>query len=322
MHEPRLQHYIPRFYLSGFVDPEVLRREGKEVLWVYERQKQIRRSSPKNEARQRDFYTLTLNGSRNVGVETWLANLEDQVAPIIASVAKDDRHVSETEKEWLALFIGTMQGRTPAGRWLAENKIGPAANEILKQAAADHSKLRSFIEENYHLPESHGFDLEEIRQDILAGRAESISARQDFRLQSIIEVGKMVAQVLLEMNWQTIYSEGPSFFLTSDDPVVSHTIDEQANRFHLRMGVGAPGVNIWFPLCRTVCLRINKSCESGCGRWVSAGIRLINKLAIMCADRWVYASERSAKLKRLVDKRGGETNVKTADWRFDGLSYQ
>jgi hypothetical protein len=321
MKEPRLQHYIPRFYLSGFVDPEILTREGKEVLWVYEKQKPIRCSSPKNEARQRDFYTATQNGSRNVDVEIWFGKLENQVAPIIARLAKDGRHVTEREREWLALFIGTMQGRTPAGRWQDENKIQPAVTQILKEAAADPSKFQSFIKETYHLPESEECTLEEIRQGILAGRSEDISARHDFRLLSIIEVGKKVAQVLLEMNWQTIYSEAPSFFLTSDDPVVSHTIDEQANRLHLRMGVGAPGVNIWFPLSRTVCLRINKSCESGCGRWVSAGIRWVNKLAIMCADRWVYASERSAKLKSLVDKRGGETNVRTADWRFDRLSY-
>ena len=321
MTEPRLQHYIPRFYLSGFVDPDILSSEGKEVLWVYERGKQVRRSSPKSEAKQRDFYTLDVDGSRNVDVETWFGNLEGQVAPIITGLVKDGRHVTETEREWLALFIGTMQCRTPAGRWLADNRMGPAAAQILKEAAADPSKFRSFIEKNYHMPDSEGFGLEEIRRDILAGRADDLSARQDFRLLSIIEVGKQVAHILVEMNWQTIHSEGQGFFLTSDDPVVSHVIDERSNRQSFRMGVGVPGVTVWFPLCRTVCLRMNKSCESGCGRWVSAGIRLLNKMTIMCADRWVYASEHSAKLKRLFDNEGGQANVKTADLRFDGLKY-
>src|SRR6266566_9251613 len=167
--EPRLQHYIPRFYLNGFVDPDILAREKKEVIWVYERGKQIRRSSPGHEARQRDFYTFVKDGSRNVDIETWFGKVEDQVAPIVASLVKDKRHITEAERERLALFIGTMQMRTPSGRWLSENRMEPFVTQIMKEAAADAIKFRSFIEENYHLPEGEGFDLEEIRQDILAG---------------------------------------------------------------------------------------------------------------------------------------------------------
>jgi Protein of unknown function (DUF4238) len=316
-----MHHYIPRFYLSGFVDPDILDSEGKEVLWVYEREKQIRRSSPTNEARQRDYYGLVAEGSRNVEVETWLGNLENEVAPIIASIVKDRRHVTDAEKELLANFIGTMQGRTPAGRWFAENKVGPLTNQIIKEAAADSEKFRSFIEENYHLPEDEGVDLEEVRRDILAGRGEHLSARQDFKLISIIEVGKMVAEVLLSMNWQTIHSEEHEPFLTSDDPVISHVIDERANLLRFRMGVASPGANIWFPLSRTACLRMTKDSEAGVGQWVPAGIRYLNKMVIMCADRWVYASEQSAKIKSLFDRKGGLANVRTVDFRFEDLKY-
>jgi len=317
MNTPRMQHYIPRFYLSGFADPDILDFEGKEVLWVYERGKQIRRSSPTNEARQRDYYSLVAEGSRNVEVETWLGNLENEVAPIIANLVKDPRHVTELEKQLLALFIGTMQGRTPAGRWFAENKVGPLTNQIIKEAAAHPDKFRSFIKENYHLPEGEDVDLEEVRRDILAGRGEHLSARQDFKLISIIEVGKMVAEVLLSMNWQTIHSEEHDPFLTSDDPVISHVIDERANRLRFRMGVASPSVNVWFPLSRTACLRMTKDSEAGVGQWVPAGIRYLNKMIIMCADRWVYASEQSAKIKSLFDRKGGLANVRTVDFRFE-----
>ncbi len=322
MNEPRLHHYIPRFYLSGFADPDVLRREKKEIIWVYEREKQIRRSSPENEARQRDFYTFVKDGSRNVEVETWLGNLEDQVAPIIASLAKDRRSITETEKEWLALFIGTMQMRTPSGRYLSEMRIEPFVTRTMKEAAADAAKFRSFIEENFDLPdEDLGFDLEEVRQDILAGRGEELAARQDLKLLSIIEVGRKVAQVLFDMNWQAIYSENQELFLTSDDPVIGHMTNKETKREHFRMGVATPGVNVWFPLCHNVCLRIEKDCESGYGRWTDAGIRLVNKMEIMCADRWVFAPEQSDKIKDLFDKKGGKLSIKTVDLRFEGQSY-
>lgn len=321
MNVPRMQHYIPRFYLSGFADPNILDTEGREVLWVYERGKQIRRSSPTNEARQRDYYSLVAEGCRNVEVETWLGNLENEVAPIIADLVRDRRHVTEREKQTLALFIGIMQERTPAGRWFAENKVGPLTNQIIKEAAGDPEKFRSFIEDNYRLPEEEGVDLEEVRRDILAGRGEQLSALQDFKLTSIIEVGKMVADVLLGMNWQTIHSEEQEPFLTSDDPVVRHVLDERSNRLHFRMGVASHGVNVWFPLCRTACVRITRESEDGVGRWVPAGIRYLNKMVIMCADRWVYASGYSAKIKSLFDRKGGLANVRTVDFRFNNLKY-
>ena len=87
------------------------------------------------------------------------------------------------------------------------------------------------------------------------------------------------------------------------------------------MGVATPGVNVWFPLCRNACLRIEKNCESGYGRWTNAGIRLVNKMEIMCADRWVFSPERLDKIKDLFDKKGGKLSIKTVDLRFEGKSY-
>jgi hypothetical protein len=322
MKEPRQQHYIPRFYLSGFCDAGVLARDKEEVIWVYEKGKDVLRSSPENEARQRDYYTFVQNGSRNVEIEAWLGNLEALVAPIISNLAQSPRHITDSEKEVLALFIGTMQMRTPAGRYFSENRTGPFATKLMREAAADPVKFRAFAEENYLLPgDDEEFDLEEVRQDTLAGRGEELAGREGLKLLSIFEIGKMVAEVLLTMSWQTFCSGERESFLISDDPVIAHVIDQQSNRLHLRMGVGTPGVNVWFPLCRTVCLRIVKGEESGFGRWVPTGIRYVNKMMIMCAERWVYASERSEKIKALVNKMGGQFSVRTVDLHFEGRRY-
>ncbi len=322
MKSPRQQHYIPRFYLSGFVDPSIFARDRKEVIWVYERGKDVRRSSPEKEARQRDYYTFEQSGFRNVEIEEWFGKLEAAVAPIISNLATSPRHVTESEKQILALFIGTMQMRTPAGRYFSDNRTEPLASKLMKEAAADPAKFRAFVEENYLVPsDEEEFDLEEVRRDILAGRGDELAARDDLKLLSIIEIGKMVADVLLSMNWQTFCSGERESFLISDDPVISHVIDQRTNRLHLRMGAATPGVNVWFPLCRTICLRIVRGEESGFGQWVPAGIRYLNKMMIMCAERWVYGSARSEKVKALVDKRGGQFSVRTVDLHFQGQRY-
>ncbi|MGI0085701.1 MAG: DUF4238 domain-containing protein [Nitrososphaerales archaeon] len=321
MNEPRLQHYIPRFYLSGFADPNILGREKRQVIWVYERGRDPRRSSPEREARKRDFYTCKEDGSRSVDVEIWFGKLEEQVAPIIASLMRVQRHITETEKQSLALFIGTMHMRTPAQRRLSETRVEPFVTKLMKEVAADNGKFRKFVEENPSVLGDQNYDVEELRQAILAGRGDDFAAREDYQLMSIIEVGKMEANVLLNMNWQTVYSEDQDLFLTSDDPVVAWVVDEPTNKLHLRMGIGSPGVNVWFPLCRTICLRINKNCETGYGSWVNPGIRYVNKITAMCADRWVYASKQSKEIKGLFDKKGGRVSVDTVDLRFEGRKY-
>jgi len=189
MSEPRQHHYIPRFYLGGFVDPGILARQSKEIIWVYERGKAVRRSSPQNEARQRDFYSFIQNGSANAAIEAWLGSLENRVAPIISSLTDHARDITKQEREMLALFIGTMQMRTPAGRYLSETRIEPVATRLMKEAAADPNQFRAFIEENYLLPDDNaGFDLDEIRRDILAGRGEELAARQDLKRSEIATV--------------------------------------------------------------------------------------------------------------------------------------
>lgn len=321
MNEPRQQHYVPRFYLRGFADPHILKRENKEVIWVYARGKHPRRSSPKNEAKQRDFYTSNQDGTRNIDAEIWFGKLEEQVAPIIARLQTDRRHVTEPEREWLALFVGTMHTRTPAQRRLSETRTEPFARQLMKEAAANIEQFRKFVEENPPLMYEQDFDIEEVRQAILAGRGDDLAAREDYQLTSMIAIGKLEAELLLNLNWQTIYSEDQDLFLTSDDPVVSWVADERLNKLYPRMGFGAPSVNIWFPLCRTICLRINKDCEAGYGRWVSAGIRSVNNMTAKCADRFVYAPERSEKIKLLFDKKGGRVSVDTVDLHFEGRRY-
>lgn len=327
MGEPRQHHYVPRFYLNGFADPTILRRENREVIWVYERGKDPRPSSPKNEAKQRDFYSYQQDGSRDFRVEKWLGDVEQQVAPIIASLMRDRRDITESEKARLALFAGTMQVRTPAGRRLAENRIDPLVTKLMEESAVDVSTFRKFVEENSDPAYMGDFNVEdsvqveELRQSILNGRAEEISNAPDFEMISMIEVGKKVAGLLFEMNWQTIYCESRERFLTSDDPVTSLVLDVKGNRLHLREGVDRPGANVWFPLCSGICVRMSKEIDPGAARWVPAGIRYINKTIIMCANRWIYASEQSKRIKALFDKKGGRFSVESADLRFEGRKY-
>lgn len=322
MREPRQHHYIPRFYLSGFADPDIFARNSREVLWVYERGKAIRRSSPEKEAKQRDYYAFAENGLKNVEVEIRLGEIEALAAPIISDLSQNPRAIADSDKQVLAVFIGTMQMRTPSGRYISSTQIGPHVRRLMKEAAPDSAKFRALIEENCRLPSAdEPFSIEEVRCAILDGYGDKLAARQDIEMFSIVEVGKMMAEEFLNMSWQIFCSGDHESFLVSDDPVISHAIDQRTNKLQLRVGHTIPGVNIWFPLSRSVCLRMVKGEESGFGRWVPAGIRSVNKFMLMCAERWVYASEQSEKIKVLFDKKGGKFSTKSVEFHFEGFRH-
>lgn len=328
MSEPRQHHYIPRFYLSGFVDPRILRRENRETLWVYEQSQVPRASSPAKEARRRDFYSYGEGLARNTTVEGWLSILEENVAPIIRSLRQTERNITESERELLALFVGITRVRTPAQRRLAENRINPFVNKIFKEAAADSSTFPAFIAQNYDPAYMENFDpadtlqVEALRQSILDGRLEQASSGTDFELSSMIEVGRKIGELLFEMNWQVLRTDDQEPFLTSDDPVVNFTMDERRNKLFLRQGETQPGVKVFFPLCREICVLVAKDRHPGYGYWTSrASVRALNKLLIMSADRWVYASEQSNKIKSVLDRKGGKHSVDTEDFRYEGRKY-
>lgn len=289
--------------MDGFCDPTVLAQTGKRVVWVYEKDRPPRPSTPHKEARERDFYAFERTGERNFQVEEWLSTVEQNVAPIIKRL-KNVRYVlTAAEREWLAIFGGTMHTRTPAGREFIGTRIEPAASRAIKEAASDLAEFRALCC-SLGLPMEPDLDLEEVRKGILEGKYDSIAERPDFKLASVIDVGLKEAEVLLRFDWQIVHAYDSEYFLTSDCPVVSGLWERERRMARFHMGFDIPGIDIFFPLDRTMCLRMKKGIEPGAHQVPDRGVRYFNKATMMCAHRRAYAAKQSVKLERLFNKRG------------------
>jgi hypothetical protein len=291
--------------------------QGKSVLWVYEKGKQIRRSRPELEACEKDFYSFEDNGSRNVEVEEWFSRLEDKIAPIISDLAVARREPTPDEEAWLALFMGTMYTRTPLGRRLSDEKFGPATAQMLKEAAGDPEKFReAYLSVDTGFPDEE--TAEQVRQDILSGRGEALGSRDDFKLASIIEVGKTVADVLLTMGWRFVYAPDGQRFITSDNPFVSEVSEPGSNRIHFRVGANIPNAGVWFPLTQNLSLMMQKSLTPGVTTVSSSLAREMNKRVMICAERRIYAGECSESLRIAFDRHGCKVPVEGLDLRYEG----
>ncbi len=318
--QPRLHHYLPRFYLRAFSDPSILKREGKSAIWVYERGKAVRRGSPNSEACARDLYAFDDGGAKNTQAEKWFARLEGEVAPILERLQRREHVLTPNERDWMAIFLGTMYMRTPAGRKWHDDRVAPAASQYIAEVAGNPEAFASLFHGVYD-PSEYQVDVESIRMDILDGKLETFTKRPDLNITALVEVGRIMAEVLVQLDWQVVHSDGSQFFITSDSPVIPELHNDAEGKTYFWMGVERPGANVWFPVSRTVCLRIKKGVGSGLCRLPDRGIRMVNKRLMMCADRRIYAAERSPALQALFDKIGCKHSLERSEITWEGRKF-
>lgn len=309
---PRKHHYIPRFYLAGFAS-----LRPKPRLWVYEKGRDPRKSTPKLEGCQRDFYTVEQNGEKNFEFEEWLGNLEARVAPLIPDLVKNKREPNENERICLSVFMGTMFTRTPFGMLLGDKVFGPGTSKMLKRAASDPDefyKLYESIETGFPGKEA----AEHVRQDVLAGKGEKLEEQRDFQLASMLHVGIDVAEVVCDMGWQFIHAPHNQTFITSDNPLVSEVSEGWSREVHFRSGVNLPNARVWFPLTSQVCLLMRKGLTPGIATAPAATIRSVNKRVMICADKVVYAGEFSKGIQGAFERHGCQVPLEKLDMRYEG----
>ena len=125
MSEPKLHHYVPRFYIRNFVD-------AKNKLWIYDKiTDRIFRTTPNNIAAENQFYRLPdplVGNDGPLAIEKALAHLESRVSVLIKRIVSDATNtamgeriiLSDEEKKLLSEFISVQCFRTRESRDLLQ----------------------------------------------------------------------------------------------------------------------------------------------------------------------------------------------------------
>ena len=108
------QHYIPRFYLKEFTDPETP-DSWEPYVWVYEHaSKEWKKKSPKNIASKPDFYSFVdQKGEKRDEIEKGLSIIEGKTASIYRDKICNRQYLLNQEKATIAEFIVLMVTRVP-----------------------------------------------------------------------------------------------------------------------------------------------------------------------------------------------------------------
>jgi hypothetical protein len=195
-------HYVPRKYLEGFCEPG-----SDRMLWQYDKQRDcFARVSINTAANEAGFYPPE--------VEMQLANDVEAPANRVIGKLRVGHAASSKERAHLSFYIATMLKRVPASRKLGRDLLPNALQEI--------------VQEVKDLIVRMGNDCL-IDSNVQARRlAEADEAAKKLSKQPPPEALKsinspwpseeMIASIYI-MTWRFMTTSGPSYFLTSDNPV-------------------------------------------------------------------------------------------------------
>lgn len=225
-HRTRAQHYVPRFYLSGFTNPK-----GK--LSCYDKAgDKVYTTSPAEAAQETDFYEIKPGTTKETVpvnmVENRLAIIERHYAPLIGKLIKaaDTGKMTIDQLEEIAPFVAVQWLRTKAVRDMTHYMI-----ERAYQTLCDDLIKLNFPGKNA-----------KVRATYPKEAMAAFHAEQMFDGKTIMEIAIRLVQHI----WVIGINRTNHLFYTSDHPVCRRANCE----FDGRPGTGFrdPGVEVVFPL--------------------------------------------------------------------------
>ena len=224
-------HYVPRFYLKGFVE-----NPQSEAIWVFCKNGGKYHTNIQNVAQENRFYSRE--------VETYLANNVEYPAKPVLQKIRDRQLITVTEKQTFARYMMALMKRVPDHQAQIEEKAPDAIEAFL-------SKLESSLDESEKLNPSRIDTIERRRREIKEFRQSPDKQKaigHDAWLTNIApERTPQVLEAISLMTWRFWVIEDDEYFITCDNPVF----------FFRGIGIGRPESEISFPIARNIALCAN-----------------------------------------------------------------
>lgn len=265
---PTKQHYVPRCYLAGWVDPNT--PLGQEAyVWVFNRgEKKGRKRAPSNLFTETDLYTLKLDtGEKKYLIEETLSNLESKYATILQEKIKKHFPLTEEEHIFLCAFVSVMLQRTLRHRDNLEQFI----DQLIAHTEA--------LERAHEIPPDESDRLKRYKRD--AHKLTMMRGMPD------------ITQLLTKMSIAFLCAEGGSKFVTSDDPCNLFNPDLQWQRIY-GPGLAQKNVQLTLPLSPDIMLVMSWLPFRGYTWWSNGQVEEANRTTIgRCYRYFVSQSPRT-----------------------------
>jgi len=278
--KPVLTHYIPLYYLRGFVE-----QGEREIIYVFDKATESSfATTPKNVAAEHDYYPEE--------VEQFLANLVEDPCNRMLHQIREDLLFSVEDKNEFSRYILAMIRRVPRHRERLYQEVLPDALE--DTVSNWRSTIQSLMDDDRLDSATYSRRMAEIdrierewKQDLPKGLKPE---------NQLPQISPEVVDFLASMHWTFVIAEGSSMFLTSDNPVF----------YTEGIGMGKPESELMFPLSTRVALWVKRlpiSEDCAFRRARQFLVRETNKRTIHNATRFVMYHEDSEWVRKLTKKR-------------------
>jgi hypothetical protein len=291
------QHYIPRFYLKGFTEPNY-----EDYIWVYEKGKtEPIKLHIKNVAVQKHYYSFTdHNGEKNITIEDALAEIEGKTAPVFQKIKKHD-DLNEDDRINFSYFLSTMITRVPNFRENMNNIYKDNINKAIEQIEPYIKNDKKNYVKPINLPEEFWNSMwndmpekaEEKLQDIYL-KSDKKTVKPEITLKFLDLPREEPASIFNNMKWKFIVATDNWKFVTSDNPLHNY----------LDIGLLNKNVEVIFPVSKDLVF-LGTWQDNKEGRYFQADnntVKEFNRATVKSALKYVYSSNNSDGLMRLVQK--------------------
>ena len=287
----RNHHYIPQFYLRGFLDPSC----SKEQLCVIDKiKRQHFATSPRNVGSQRDFNRVDIPGKRTDAVEKLLAEIEREIARVLKYVEESATLPEDTDIDTLLYFVALLYGYNPQFRNNLSSFETTVHRQMSKVLLSSPESYESYSQQEREagreVPE-----YEEAKQFVEGGNFD-IRYGYGHHLRYELQAINRILSLLCHREWSLfIAEEGAGDFVCSDHPVALVWIEDPPQNPDHPYNIGDPGLaqsgtEMTIPLNRRMVLVGSFKIPSYVSTVGEKGIADVNDRTIRCAAKQIYCS--------------------------------
>jgi hypothetical protein len=294
-------HYIPEFYLKSF--SVVHAGDRNPMLLVYDKEaKPPRKQSPKDTAAINDLYLVSTPGVHLTDLEKSFGKQESIVAPLLAKWQKPSELPKIDDIREVAYFLALLHLRNPkTAKWFAAVSEVVSA-EMAKAMANDDVRFNKFWQWFLAKESEPPRITKEQFRKLALNFDENFTVKVDAKYATLSPLAHAdaVCNELKKMYWCLCFAPKEWDFITSDSPVVVRF--RKGNGVAFGGGFGHPTAQVTFPISPRVCLYLSRN-----HRWKSVSVsstfvKNANRRTAINAERYVFASQGSEGIEKLVKK--------------------
>lgn len=303
MAQPKKHHRVPKSYLAQFTDSA-----GR--LWVYDpRSDGPRDSIPLNEAVETDLYSVMApDGTRDTRVETALAMLESDGAPVLKAIASGATALAslqDQDRAAFAAFVASIYLRSDTLRQHFADFEGRVLTRATELMISHDGAWETFARRQAADGKPISQELRAKTREFMADPSRyELHMRKDGTMTALATLDT-VSQLMFRMHWTLIHAAPGETLVVSDNPVTLVIVNDRPT--FMRGGLGSRDAEVTLPLSPSVALLMHW--RSGLTDKFQADretTRHLNRMRAGFAERCIYADRRSDGIWRLASKHIGE----------------